>query len=265
MHRIALGLEYDGAPFSGWQIQSSLELETLQGKVEEALSKVANQPIKTFCAGRTDAGVHATNQVIHFDASINRGSNAWTIGVNSLLPPSIRVRWAQDVDESFHARFSAIARRYQYLIYSQKIKSPLLWQKAVQIPEELDVSLMNQAALALIGEHNFSAFRAAGCQSRSSQRNVMAANWYKKGPFIIFDVQANAFLLHMVRNFVGAFLDVGRGRKGVEWISELLDGKDRSLASATAPPDGLFLVGVDYPAIHNIPANVSLPLFLIET
>ena len=265
MHRIALGLEYDGAPFSGWQIQSSSELETLQGKVEEALSKVANQPIKTFCAGRTDAGVHATNQVIHFDASINRGAKAWTIGVNSLLPPSIRVRWAQDVDESFHARFSAISRRYQYLIYSQKIKSPLLWQKAVQIPEELDVSLMNQAALALIGEHNFSAFRAAGCQSRSSQRNVMAANWYKKGPFIIFDVQANAFLLHMVRNFVGAFLDVGRGRKGVEWIAELLDGEDRSLASATAPPDGLFLVGVDYPAAHHIPENLSLPLFLIES
>ena len=265
MHRIALGLEYDGSPFSGWQIQSSSEIETLQGRVEEALSKVADQPIKTFCAGRTDAGVHATNQVVHFDSLIDRGAKAWTIGVNSLLPPSIRVRWAQDVDESFHARFSATARRYQYLIYSQKIKSPLLWQKAMQIHEGLDISLMNQAAHALIGEHDFSAFRAAGCQSGSAIRRVIAAKWYKKGAFIVFDVQANAFLLHMVRNFVGAFLDVGRRRKGVGWISELLDGEDRSLGGATAPPDGLFLVGVDYPVIHNIPKNVSLPLFLLET
>ncbi|MBE65454.1 MAG: tRNA pseudouridine(38-40) synthase TruA [Gammaproteobacteria bacterium] len=265
MHRIALGLEYDGAPFSGWQIQASSNLETVQGKVDEALSKVADQTIKTFCAGRTDSGVHATNQVVHFDSSINRGSKAWIFGANSHLPPSIRVRWAQDVDESFHARFSATARRYQYLIYCQKIKSPLLWQKALQTSQGLNISGMNQAALALLGEHDFSAFRAAGCQSRTSQRRVIAANWYKKGSFIIFDVQANAFLLHMVRNLVGAFLDVGKGIKGVEWISELIESQDRSLGSVTAPPDGLYLVGVDYPVIHNIPENVSLPLFLHET
>lgn len=265
MHRIALGLEYDGAPFSGWQIQSSSNIETVQGKVEGALTKVADEPIKTFCAGRTDAGVHATNQVIHFDSSINRGVKAWTIGVNSLLPPSIRVKWAENVDNSFHARFSATARRYQYLVYCQKIESPLLWQKALQIPGELDISLMNQAAVGLIGEHDFSAFRAAGCQSRSSKRCVIAANWYKKGSFVIFDVKANAFLLHMVRNFVGAFLDVGRGNKSVEWISELLAGGDRSLGSATAPPNGLYLAGVDYPAIHDIHKCLSLPLFLLET
>ena len=265
MHRIALGIEYDGSPYSGWQIQSSSNLETVQGKIEEALAKVADQRIKTFCAGRTDAGVHATSQVVHFDSLINRGVKAWTTGVNSLLPPSIRVRWARDVSQSFHARFSATARRYQYLLYSQKTKTPLLWQKAVQIQESLDIHLMNQAALAIVGEHDFSAFRAAGCQSKTALRCVVAANWYTRGPFIIFDVQANAFLLHMVRNFVGAFLEVGKGSKGVEWISELLKGKDRSLGGVTAPPDGLYLVGVNYTATHKIPDSVSFPLFLLET
>ena len=262
MYRFALGVEYDGAGYCGWQKQVSINLETVQGKLEEALSRVANYSIRTTCAGRTDSGVHATNQVVHFDTPVDRGNKAWIYGVNSLLPPSIRVTWVKAVDQSFHARFSATARRYKYLIYCQRAESVFLRKKAVWVKKDLDVKLMNDATGVLLGEHDFSGFRAAGCQSRSSRRFVMEVSWYKSGKFIVFDVKANAFLLHMVRNLVGAFLDVGSGVKDLNWISEVLDGRDRSAGSVTAPPDGLYLVAVDYPDQHMLPASLSIPIFL---
>ena len=262
MYRFALGVEYDGAGYCGWQKQVSINLETVQGKLEEALSRVANYSIRTTCAGRTDSGVHATNQVVHFDTPVDRGNKAWIVGVNSLLPPSIRVTWVKAVDQSFHARFSATARRYKYLIYCQRVESVFLRKKAVWIKEELDLKLMNDATGVLLGEHDFSGFRAAGCQSRSSRRFVMEASWYRSREFTVFDVKANAFLLHMVRNLVGAFLDVGNGAKDVNWISEVLGGRDRSAGSVTAPPDGLYLVAVDYPDLHMLPTGMSTPLFL---
>ena len=263
MYRFALGVEYDGAGYCGWQKQVSINLETVQGKLEEALSRVANYPIRTNCAGRTDSGVHATNQVVHFDTPVDRGNKAWIVEVNSLLPPSIRVTWVKAVDQSFHARFSATARRYKYLIYCQRVESVFLRKKAVWMKEELDLKLMNDATGVLLGEHDFSGFRAAGCQSRSSRRFVMEASWYRSREFTVFDVKANAFLLHMVRNLVGAFLDVGNGAKDVNWISEVLGGRDRSAGSVTAPPDGLYLVAVDYPDLHMLPTGMSTPLFLL--
>ena len=264
MNRIALGLEYDGATFSGWQAQSSPKLETVQGSLETALSRIAAHPIKTICAGRTDAGVHAINQVVHFDAPLNRGEKAWSTGVNSLLPPSIRVTWARDVDNDFHARYSATARNYKYLVYSQKTERPMLWKRALRVPQKLNIPAMNEAAAHLIGEHDFSAFRAAGCQSKSPFRRVIDANWTRRGAFVIFNIKANAFLLHMVRNIVGSFLDVGKGIKDSDWFSELVDRGERSGAGVTAPSDGLYLVGVDYPKNHGIPKGTTLPLFFSE-
>jgi len=264
MHRIALGLEYDGATFSGWQAQSSPQLETVQGRLEAALSRIAAHPIKTICAGRTDAGVHAINQVVHFDSRVNRGEKAWSTGVNSLLPPSIRVIWARDVDSEFHARFSATARNYKYLVYCQKTERPMLWKRALRVSQKLDISAMNEAVACLVGEHDFSAFRAAGCQSKSANRRVIDANWTVRGAFAIFNIKANAFLLHMVRNIVGSSLDVGRGIRESDWFLELLDDGERSSAGVTAPSDGLYLVGVDYPKTHCIPKGMTLPLFFSE-
>ena len=263
-YRIALGLEYDGSLYSGWQKQTSSAVLTIQAKVEEALTQVADSNIKTICAGRTDAGVHAIHQVIHFDSPVDRGEKAWTLGANSLLPESIKVLWAKNVDESYHARFSAIARRYKYVLYQRKTPPTILAKKVTHVYEGLNVESMRKAAQSLVGEHDFSAFRAAGCQSKSSNRHVISAQVYQKGPYVIFDVKANAFLLHMVRNIVGALLNIGHGKNKIEWMSELLDSKDRKLGGATAPPDGLYLVAVDYPLNFEIPSNEDFPLYAGE-
>ena len=263
-YRIALGLEYDGSLYSGWQKQTSSAVLTIQAKVEEALTQIANSNIKTICAGRTDAGVHAMHQVIHFDSPVDRGEKAWTIGANSLLPESIKVLWAKKVDESYHARFSATARRYKYVLYQRKTPPTILAKRVTHVYGLLNVESMHRAAQSLVGEHDFSAFRAAGCQSKSPNRYVISAQVYKKGPYIIFDVKANAFLLHMVRNIVGALLNIGYGKNKIEWMSELLKSKDRKLGGATAPPDGLYLVSVDYPLNFAIPCNEGFPLYTDE-
>ena len=263
-YRIALGLEYDGSLYSGWQKQTSSALLTIQAKVEQALTQIADSTIKTICAGRTDAGVHAMHQVIHFDSPVDRGEKAWTIGANSLLPESIKVLWAKNVDESYHARFSATARRYKYVLYQRKTPPTILAKKVTHVHGWLNVESMHKAAQILVGEHDFSAFRAAGCQSKSSNRYVISAQCYQKGPYIIFDVKANAFLLHMVRNIVGALLNIGYGKNKIEWMSELIDSKDRNLGGATAPPDGLYLVAVDYPLNFAIPSNGEFPLYADE-
>lgn len=263
--RIALGIEYDGAAYIGWQKQKSPQQETIQQYLETALSKVADHEVLLTCAGRTDAGVHATCQVVHFDAVKDRGVKAWTEGVNSLLPKSIRVRWAAAQDDEFHARFSAMSRRYLYLIYTRDTESATLHSRATYSRHELNAPAMHEAAQHLLGERDFSSFRAAGCQSKTAMRNVLHANIFTRGGFLIFDVRANAFLQHMVRNMMGSLLQVGRGEKDPGWIAELLALKDRTLAAPTAPPDGLYLVEVEYPAKYGLADGAAWPDLLLAS
>jgi tRNA pseudouridine38-40 synthase len=215
------------------------------------------------CAGRTDAGVHATCQVVHFDTEIDRGAKAWTQGVNSMLPRTIRVVWSRTQEDDFHARFSALSRRYLYLMYQRETQSAMLHGRASYSRRELDEVSMHAAAQHFLGEQDFTSFRAAGCQSKTAMRNVMHANVYRRGGFLIFDVKANAFLQHMVRNMMGSLLQVGRGDKGPAWIAELLSLQDRARAAPTALPDGLYLVGVEYPQSCDLPSEISQPDLLL--
>ena len=262
-HRIALGIEYDGSPYSGWQKQKFPQQETVQEYIETALSKVADSNVVVSCAGRTDAGVHATCQVVHFDTEIDRGAKAWTQGVNSMLPRTIRVVWSRTQEDDFHARFSALSRRYLYLMYQRETQSAMLHGRASYTRRKLDEVSMHAAAQHFLGEQDFTSFRAAGCQSKTAMRNVMHANVYRRGGFLIFDVKANAFLQHMVRNMMGSLLQVGRGDKGPAWIAELLSLQDRARAAPTALPDGLYLVGVEYPQSCDLPSEISQPDLLL--
>lgn len=259
--RIALGVEYDGSQFYGWQRQA--EVDSVQAQLEQALSKVANEPILVQCAGRTDAGVHATGQIVHFDTLAARQLGAWTLGVNAQLPDNIAVRWAQIVDEDFHARFSATARRYRYIIYNHNLRPGILRQGISHYHGDIDENKMHQAAQFLLGEQDFSSFRAVHCQSKTPFRNVHQVNVTRQGMYIVFDIQANAFLHHMVRNIVGSLLEVGLGNKPLNWIKELLDCRDRTQAAATAKPHGLYLVDVTYPEKYQLPKLPLGPLFLI--
>ena len=258
--RIALGIEYDGTGFFGWQRQR--EVNSVQQELEMALAKVANSPVEVFCAGRTDAGVHATGQVVHFDTEAHRDAKAWIMGTNSQLPDQIAVRWAKPVPDDFHARFSATARRYRYIIYNQKFRPAILRSGLSHYHQPLDISLMQQAAPALIGEHDFSAFRAMQCQSKTPYRNVHHLQLSRVGDYLVLDIKANAFLHHMVRNITGSLLEIGMGRKPVGWLHELLQSRNRNLAAATAKPGGLYLVDVDYPETYAIPNVAPGPLFL---
>lgn len=262
-HRIALGIEYVGSAYSGWQKQKSPQQETVQQYIETALSKVADRPIVVNCAGRTDAGVHATCQVVHFDTEIDRGEKAWTQGVNSMLPRSIRVVWSRVQKDDFHARFSALSRRYLYLMYRRDTQSAMLYRRASYLRRELDEVAMHTAAQHFLGEQDFTSFRAAGCQSKTAMRNIMHANVYRRGGFLIFDVKANAFLQHMVRNMMGTLLQIGRGEKDPAWVVELLSLEDRALAAPTALPDGLYLAGVEYPQSCGLPSEFSQPDLLL--
>ena len=264
-HRIALAIEYSGSDFSGWQKQSSPDLLTVQSVVESAISQIADSKITSSCAGRTDAGVHATCQVIHFDSPIDRGEKAWTRGVNSLLPDSVRVIWSKPVDTSFHARFSATARQYNYVIYINKVSSAILSKKVTHIRRRLNFVAMETAAQALLGEQDFTSFRAAGCQSKTSFRNVEYVHVRTQGSFLVLDIKANAFLQHMVRNITGALIEIGLEKRSSSWIEELLEAKDRNLSGVTAPPEGLYLVGVDYPKKFRLPESQRIPLFLPVT
>ena len=261
--RIALTIEYDGSGFSGWQKQQSPVQETVQQYVETALSKIADHEIQVTCAGRTDAGVHASCQIVHFDCTTDRGNKAWIEGTNSLLPKTIRVTAACVQSDEFHARFSAVSRRYLYFIYQRDIESVLLQGKATHSRRPLNIEAMHQGAQFFLGEHDFSSFRAAGCQSNTAMRNVMHANLYRQGGFLIFDVKANAFLQHMVRNMMGSLLLVGSGEKQPCWIAELLCLKDRALAAPTAAPDGLYLAAVEYPQQFGIGGDLRLPDLLL--
>lgn len=261
--RIALGIEYDGSNFFGWQRQR--EVNSVQQELETALAKVANHPIELFCAGRTDAGVHATGQVVHFDTTAMRDNKAWIMGSNAQLPDQIAVRWAQNVPEDFHARFSATARRYRYVIYNHKYRPALLRNGLSHYHQKLDIELMHQAAPVLLGEHDFSAFRAVQCQSKTPFRNIHHLRIVRIEDYIVIDIKANAFLHHMVRNITGSLLEVGMGRRPPSWIAELLASKNRNLAAATAKAGGLYLVEVDYPEYYQIPRVALGPLFLPAT
>lgn len=261
--RIALGIEYDGSGFYGWQRQQ--EVASVQQTLEQALSQVANQPIELFCAGRTDAGVHATGQVVHFDTTAQRDIKAWVMGTNALLPDQIAVRWAKEVPESFHARFSATARRYRYVIYNHKQRPAILRHGLSHYHQDLDIELMQQAAPVLLGEQDFSAFRAIQCQSKTPFRNIHHLMLERVGDYVILDIKANAFLHHMVRNITGSLLEIGMQRKPPEWLAQVLHSKDRTQAAATAKAGGLYLVAVDYPEHFAIPQVSPGPLFLPAT
>lgn len=249
--RIALGIEYDGFGYYGWQFQKGLP--TIQGTLEEALSKVANEPIELFCAGRTDANVHATGQVIHFDTRAKRHIDAWVFGTNAHLPSSIVVKFARAVDYHFHARFKATARRYRYLIYNHPIRPALLTNRATWYYYPLDINRMRLAGAYLLGEQDFSSFRSSQCNSNSPMRNVTDFSVSRSDDFVIIDIQANAFLHHMVRNIVGTLVKIGAGQKEPGWMQEVLQAKSRKVAAETAPADGLYLTHVYYPEPYTFP------------
>ena len=258
--KIALGIEYDGKNYFGWQRQE--KVNSVQQELERALSFVANEPIEVFCAGRTDSGVHATGQVVHFETNAIRPEKAWSFGTNANLPDDIAVSWAKVVDDEFHARFSATARRYRYVIFNHKLRSAILPQGVTHYHLPLDHQLMHQAGQFLLGENDFSSFRAAQCQSNTPWRNVHHLNVTRQGNYVMVDIQANAFVHHMVRNIVGSLMEVGSGNQPVEWIKWLLEQKDRNLAAPTAKPNGLYLVDVHYPAHFDLPSHCLGPLFL---
>ena len=248
--RIILGIEYDGSLFAGWQAQTGKR--TVQTELERALSQVANQPITVICAGRTDAGVHATEQIVHFDTPVQRDLHAWLHGGNRYLPDDVRILWAKLAIGDFHARYSAIARFYRYVILNRPMTSALLRQQVTQYSYALDAEKMHAAAQTLIGNHDFSSFRAQGCQSKSPQRFMYFIDVHRHENQVIIELSANAFLHHMVRNIAGVLMEIGAGKKPVEWTQTLLDIKDRSQGGITAPPHGLYLAGVYYPEHYGI-------------
>jgi tRNA pseudouridine38-40 synthase len=261
--RYAMGVEYDGSEFSGWQrLSKHGESDpegylTLQSVIEEALSFVAGTPIETICAGRTDAGVHAAGQVIHFDSPVRRDPRGWVLGTTSKLPPAMGALWCVPVGDDFHARFSARARRYRYSILNRMIRPALNRQVLTWERRPLDAVAMHRAAQALLGENDFSAFRTVHCQAPHARRELQEITVAREGDVVTVEVQANAFLHHMVRNIVGSLLVVGRGDAPEAWIAELLAGQDRTLAGPTAPSSGLVFLGPRYPA--DVVARFGLP------
>lgn len=258
--RIALGIEYNGAEFYGWQAQTSLR--TVQGCLESALTKIADEPIKLICAGRTDAGVHATGQVVHFNTQAIRNDRAWTLGANTGLPSTVAIRWVKEVDETFHARFSATARRYRYVIYNNSLRSANLASRVTWYYRPLDITRMQAAAQHLIGEHDFSSFRAAQCESKTPMRNVQELTISRQGDFVIIEIQANAFLQHMVRNIAGMLMQVGSGWRDPQWALEVLQSRDRRVAADTASAHGLYLTNVSYPEKYVFPSSGNTFLLL---
>lgn len=251
--RIALGIEYNGHGFRGWQVQKN-DLPTVQGTLQDALGKIANEPIFLHCAGRTDAGVHALDQVVHFDTHAKRHIDAWIWGTNTHLPPGVVVRWAKMVDYRFHARFTATARRYRYIIYNHPIRPAILSKRASWHYYPLDITPMRLAASYLIGEQNFNSFRSSQCNSKTPMRNVTEVKIERQGDFVMMEIEANAFLHHMVRNIAGVLMKIGSGAKSPSWMQEVLLAKSRRAAAETAPADGLYLINVRYPEPYIFPA-----------
>lgn len=258
--RIALSVEYDGGAYHGWQVQPGLH--TVQGVLENALSRVANCPIEVTCAGRTDTGVHATNQIIHFDAEVKRPLRAWVHGTNNFLPKDICVKWAYDMPETFHARYSAISRHYRYVILNTPVRPALFHTQMTWNYRLLDHEAMREAALYLVGENDFTTFRSVECQSKTPMRRIISLDISRFSNWVVIDVKANAFLHHMVRNIAGVLMCVGAGKHPPAWVEEILKAKDRRLGAETAPPYGLYLTDVDYHQAFGIKKQALGPFFL---
>ncbi|MFN3234070.1 MAG: tRNA pseudouridine(38-40) synthase TruA [Gammaproteobacteria bacterium] len=257
--KLACQIAYDGANYSGWQTQP--HASSVQEELTRAIAKVANHPIDLTCAGRTDAGVHATHQIIHFESEADRTLDQWRMGVNSNLPEDICLQWVKTMPEDFHARFSATERHYCYLIINQKVKPCFLRKNITWHASVLNLEAMHEAGQSLIGEHDFTSFRASACQSKSKHRCVSELSVRQQGAFIAIEIKANAFLHHMVRNIVGSLLEIGEGRQPISSMGDLLLVKDRTKAAPTAPPDGLYLIGVKYPDNFGLTSQSTYPCF----
>lgn len=249
--RIAAILEYDGSRFSGWQRQE--QARSVQAVVEEALSRVADEPIQVTVAGRTDAGVHAAGQAIHFDTSATRTEYSWVRGANSNLPSEVAVLWAGPVDDGFHARYSATGRHYHYIILNRPIRPTYLAGRVTHEYRLLDAAVMQEASQYLLGEHDFTSFRAAECQAKSPVRELRALDVVRHDEFVHIRAHANAFLQHMVRNIAGVLMTVGAGEREPSWVKEVLEARDRSAGGVTAAPDGLYLREIEYPETFKLP------------
>jgi tRNA pseudouridine38-40 synthase len=245
LSRIALGIAYDGRPWQGWQKQP--HGQTVQDALERALQAFVGAPVSTVCAGRTDTGVHGLNQVVHLDTDVDRTSESWVRGTNAHLPDSISVQWAQVVPAEFHARFSATARAYTYVILNTRVRHPLWQGRAGWVFQPLNIEAMQQAARCLLGEHDFSSFRSSQCQAKSPVRTLHQLDITQKGPRIVVQLRANAFLHHMVRNILGALVQVGQGRETADYVAQVLEARDRTQGAPTFSPDGLYLTDVTYP------------------
>lgn len=254
--RVALGLEYDGRFFEGWQSQPSGQ--TVQDKLEAAVLSFTGESVRAVCAGRTDANVHASGQVVHLDTQKQRQEASWVRGLNSYLPDTMAVRWAKYVPEDFHARFSAINRTYEYWIDNEPVRSPLLAGKVGWVFRPLDEIKMQEASQCLLGEHDFTSFRATGCQSKTPVKNIEFIEVTRHGRLIRINVRANAFLYHMVRNIVGCLVYVGIGNRPITWLNEVMEAKNREKAAPTFYPSGLYLTMVQYPGEFKIPTNPSV-------
>ncbi len=259
--RVALGIEYDGTAYNGWQRQKTGT--GVQALVEAAVSKVADGTIEVVCAGRTDTGVHASGQVVHFDTRAQRSDRSWSLGVNAHLPEDINVTWAQIVADEFHARFSATARSYRYLILNRPLRSALYSRRAWWVVESLQEQAMQEGAAALLGKHDFSAFRAAGCGASTPIREISKLQVQRYADWLVLSITANAFLQHMVRNIAGVLVAIGKGEQSPTWAKTLLEGRDRTRGGVAAPPHGLTLVDVEYPGHFEIPqGRQQTPLIL---
>lgn len=260
--KVAAVLEYRGSGFSGWQQQK--HAVSIQQHVEAALSKVANHEVQVHCAGRTDSGVHALNQVIHFESCSTRSDYSWVTGSNTYLSSDVCILWARQVAEEFHARYSAVRRSYRYIIHNRKTRPALNHELVTWEFQPLDVNRMSMAAADLVGEHDFTSFRAAGCQSKVPVREVQNLSVFQNGEYIVIEITANAFLQHMVRNIAGVLLAIGSGREHPDWAKQVLEARDRTRGGVTAPANGLYLTRVEYPEKYHIPgpATGTWPLSL---
>ncbi len=251
--RIAMGVEYNGSAYHGWQAQKT-ETATVQAMLELAIATVADHPVRVFCAGRTDARVHGVGQVIHFDSDAQRTERGWLLGTNVNLPRDVNVTWVKPVSDDFHARFKAESRSYRYIILNRSARSSIWHDRAVWIHQPLDEGRMSDASQVLMGTHDFTSYRAIGCQAKSPVKTIHQLDITREGPRVMLDISADAFLHHMVRNIAGVLIAIGKGEREVSWSEEVLMHRDRSKGGVTAPPQGLYLMQVGYPSVYGIPS-----------